>query len=180
MPLVSCEDCGREISTAAPACPHCGRPAHLVAPAKLPTLSSPTHAEQCALEGKQSTSYIARHWRGKLSLPRSFWLDGALLSFGVLLAAMNLVKTGVSVSHANSRAGFAFVLVGYVLWFLITIPVAIWQLVGIARSATNYTGPRIWEILAKSFCGLGWLAIFHSLTHVPAVVAVIVKMHQHV
>ena len=27
MSLVPCEDCGAEISTAAPSCPHCGRPA---------------------------------------------------------------------------------------------------------------------------------------------------------
>jgi hypothetical protein len=26
MPLISCEDCGRDVSTSAPACPNCGRP----------------------------------------------------------------------------------------------------------------------------------------------------------
>jgi hypothetical protein len=29
-----------------------------------------------------SSSYFARHWRGELSLPKSYWLNGALL-FGV-------------------------------------------------------------------------------------------------
>jgi hypothetical protein len=135
-----------------------------------------TRAQGASVKRPLSKSYIARHWRGELSLPRSFWLNGVLLTFGVLFAAMNLVKTGVSLFHANSRAGFALVLVGYALWFLITIPVAVWQLVGVARSATNYTGSRVWEIFAKSVCGLGWLALFYSLTHVPAVVAVIIKI----
>ncbi len=41
MPLVICLYCGREISTAAPACPHCGRPAQLPRPASRPPLPPP-------------------------------------------------------------------------------------------------------------------------------------------
>lgn len=33
MPLIPCPECGREISTAAEACPHCGHPNRSAAPA---------------------------------------------------------------------------------------------------------------------------------------------------
>src|SRR5947208_11312596 len=38
MPLVSCPDCGSQISTAAIACPRCGRPTERTAPATPPPL----------------------------------------------------------------------------------------------------------------------------------------------
>ena len=38
MPVIACPDCGREVSTLAPVCPHCGRPspAGMAAPASTP------------------------------------------------------------------------------------------------------------------------------------------------
>lgn len=41
MPLIACPDCAREVSDAAPACPHCGRPFH--APPSAPS-AAPTAA----------------------------------------------------------------------------------------------------------------------------------------
>ena len=46
MPLVPCPDCGREVSAAAPACIHCGRP--LAAP--VPASSAPPEAAAPAAE----------------------------------------------------------------------------------------------------------------------------------
>lgn len=41
MPLTTCPDCGREVSTAAPACPHCGRPnAPAIAAPQAPAAST--------------------------------------------------------------------------------------------------------------------------------------------
>lgn len=52
MPLTTCPDCGRDVSTAAPVCPHCGRPNApvLAAPAAAP----PPMAEQTLWHGSPS------------------------------------------------------------------------------------------------------------------------------
>ena len=49
MPLTKCPDCDRELSTAAPACPHCGRPM----PAVAAPLSPPMLIEQTAKKWKK-------------------------------------------------------------------------------------------------------------------------------
>jgi membrane protein YdbS with pleckstrin-like domain len=53
MPLTTCPDCGREISTAAPACPHCGRPNAPVVAAPAAAAPSPS-AEQTLWRGSPS------------------------------------------------------------------------------------------------------------------------------
>jgi hypothetical protein len=41
MPLISCPDCGRQVSDSAPTCPHCGRPAQPAMAATPPPLPPP-------------------------------------------------------------------------------------------------------------------------------------------
>jgi membrane protein YdbS with pleckstrin-like domain len=56
MPVITCPDCGREVSTIAPACPHCGRPS--------PGLSAPAGAVGAAPVASQEETL----WRGSPSL----------------------------------------------------------------------------------------------------------------
>jgi len=51
MPLTTCPDCGREVSTSAPACPHCGRPN---APAVAAPQTAAAPAEQTLWRGSPS------------------------------------------------------------------------------------------------------------------------------
>ena len=46
MPVIQCPDCNRDVSTLAPACPHCGRPS----PAAVMPLAQPAPAAPAAEE----------------------------------------------------------------------------------------------------------------------------------
>jgi hypothetical protein len=98
-------------------------------------------------------SYFIRHWRGDLSLPVSYWVNGTLLSIGLGLlvsAFTNLI---------NISAHPELFSLGYIiLWTLLTL-VTPWQLVGTWRSAGLHVprdhGRRLWAILAKISVAVG-------------------------
>src|SRR5438270_8294619 len=93
------------------------------------------------LEGQRPLrkGYIARHWRGELSLPRSYWVNTVLLNVVVFPLAIRIFGVaGLAVVHTNVWAGLAFVIAMYVCLLFWLLPVTIWQLVGLWRSATNY------------------------------------------
>ena len=77
------------------------------------------------------TFYFVKHWRGELSLAKSFWLNYILL--GVALAAI-----AIGLRQAFDK--------GLIAWeaLLLSIPLGIatfaWQAVGCLRAANNYTG----------------------------------------
>ena len=60
MPVISCPDCGRDVSTIATACPHCGRPS----PAGTAPLVSPVApvAEQTLWHGTPSPTLLMGHF----------------------------------------------------------------------------------------------------------------------
>jgi ATP-dependent protease ClpP protease subunit len=91
-------------------------------------------------------NYLKAHWRGDLSLARSYWING--IAFNVVLnvgaAALGSALTGQSVDHVLFLTPILVVLV---------ISLALWQLVGIWRSASRsseQTGRRLWPHLAKA------------------------------
>lgn len=58
MPVITCPDCGRDVSTLATACPHCGRPS----PAGLTPIGVPAHApaqEKTLWQGTPSPMLLA-------------------------------------------------------------------------------------------------------------------------
>src|SRR5688500_9160820 len=60
MPVITCPDCGRDVSTLATACPHCGRPS----PAGLTPLTGPAQAlppEKTLWQGTPSPMLLAGH-----------------------------------------------------------------------------------------------------------------------
>lgn len=75
MPLTTCPDCGREVSTAAPACPHCGRP-------NGPVLAAPQPQAQAATAEETL-------WRGSpswlLLLGKFIWLAIAAIALPVAM-----------------------------------------------------------------------------------------------
>ena len=109
-------------------------------------------------------NFIARHWRGEFSLPRSYWINYLVLgicaglAFGVLGAAVN--------PHAGEQP--VRWLTAYGLTWSAIILFTIWSAVGVWRSATVYrrTGKRFWGVAAKVLIALGALNLVYSLVAV--------------
>jgi hypothetical protein len=135
-------------------------PANAVENLELPPIIS-----EAPVERKKSQNYIARHWRGELPLVKTYWVNGVLLTFSILLAMRGLQQMQDSMS-LKTIAGLS------VLVSTLIVIVSIWQFVGIWRSSTNYVcegGANHWGVLAKVAVVLGMLnfvAVFF-MTYIP-------------
>lgn len=109
-------------------------------------------------------NFIARHWRGELSLPRSYWINhlllgiGVGLAFGALAAAINL--------SAVEQPVWWLISLG-LTWSVVTL-FTIWGATGVWRAATAYrrAGKRFWGVTAKVTIALGALNLVYSLLFV--------------
>jgi uncharacterized membrane protein YdbT with pleckstrin-like domain len=63
MPVISCPDCGRDVSTLATACPHCGRPSP-AGTAPLMGTPPPPVQEQTLWQGTPSMTLLIGHMAG--------------------------------------------------------------------------------------------------------------------
>jgi len=98
----------------------------------------------------RSGSYFARHWKGELSLPRSFWINGIgiLIAFGALTWGLGHILLG---GGSSPPVVAAFI----VTLLIVRFSVGTWQIVGIWRAATRRsarTGRRFWALLTKVVC----------------------------
>lgn len=131
----------------------------------FPRESSPEHAtpvtdvpsnRQPGAE-ERSRNYFVRHWRGDLSLPVSYWVNGGLLT---VVLAVGL--TAVSDTHLIEGLGAE----GTGLWILavliVSIGCAVWQSIGIWRSADEHPargGSKGWATVAKVMVFLGFIRL---------------------
>jgi hypothetical protein len=97
--------------------------------------------------------YIKAHWRGDLSLARSYWLNVILLSalFGVGGTLLEQPLSEQPVANV-ATVGLALIIVAAV--------VTVWQFVGVWRSATNTSiksGHKFWPAVAKAATVFGCL-----------------------
>jgi len=107
---------------------------------------------------------LVRHWRGELSLARSYWINylvlGACagLSFGALGAAINIRGVEQPVCWLISLG---------LTWSAITL-FTIWSATGVWRAATAYrrAGKRFWGVAAKVTIALGAANLVYSLLFV--------------
>lgn len=104
--------------------------------------------------------FFSRHWHGKYSLGRSYWVHGFLLSLAVNVVVI-LAEAPMEAMSLRSAA----------LTSLLIIPaiaiLGVWQLVGIWRSASNSvmkTGRSFWPSVAKFAVVLGFLTLLNPLT----------------
>src|SRR5882757_2881822 len=100
--------------------------------------------------------YIRRHWRGQLSLPVSYWVNGPVLWVGLLVAAF---AGGVAVDvYAPGRQALSAWLIAVFAVFLL---VAIWQAVGTWRAARQYVsngGTVGWAAASRFTCIVALMA----------------------
>jgi len=107
-----------------------------------------------------SNNYFARHWRGELSLPKSYWLNGLVGGFLVGVAVV-----GISLAvHNRGEAQPVMWMVSLIATWVIVALFSMWQSVGVWRSATYYKrgGGRFWGGLAKTVTALGVLNVAYN------------------
>jgi len=133
------------------------------------TLTRPTDSVQPVgeLTGPSSAdpeaNYLVRHWRGELSLPLAYWVNGVALS---CLVFVLLTQTGVAraVQELNRH------LIGAVILAVLggSICLGVWQCVGIWRSARKHVmrgGSRGWALAAQVVIALGFLRLIAACVH---------------
>jgi hypothetical protein len=125
--------------------------------ASLPLTS---HALPPPLPPSGAQNYFARHWRGELSLPLSYWVNGTLCG---VLSGLFIAGLGALIYREGEARPLVWLISLTTVWFLIVV-LAIWQLVGIWRSATHYqqNGRRFWGGVAKALMVLGGLQVVFS------------------
>lgn len=99
------------------------------------------------------TSFVKRHWRGELSLAKSYWIVGTLLTIVIVIIANAL---GDILNSANlSPTWLGLCLTTFVVSMYL---VSVWQFVGVWRSAGNHirtTKRRGWAIAARAAVIIG-------------------------
>jgi hypothetical protein len=104
-------------------------------------------------------NYFIRHWRGDLSLPVSYWVNGILTT----LAAVFL---GTAIAQVDMTRQPTLGAVVYLLFVAFIIVATLWQLVGIWRSADNHKGrggSGFWAGFAKFAVVIGFLRTFGEM-----------------
>jgi len=100
-------------------------------------------------------NFIVRHWRGHLSLPKSWFLVGGALSTVLVW----IILAGVLVVESGSPS-LRLIAAAWVTFFGMFLILRIWALVGIWRSAGNHVargGQPFWASIARVFLVLGVL-----------------------
>lgn len=139
-----------------------------------PPLPPPLPQTASAPELPEGKNFITRHWRGQFSLGVSYWVVGILSNiaavFAILLASQ-LMLSAVPFVPLGIFIFFVFVWSGL-------IALAVWQAVGIWRSATRRRAARhaegkraFWAVAAKVAVCLGavQLATLLAKTAIPQV-----------
>ncbi len=129
-------------------------PAAAVMPPPLPT------------QAAGSRNYFLRHWRGELSLPVSYWLNGFLIGVVVGVGFL-LVK---QLSSGSDEARPLLWLVSLIAAWVLAVLLTIWQAVGVWRSATRYQqgGKSFWGGAAKVLTTLGIVRLAFTFATVGA------------
>ncbi|WP_167529033.1 RDD family protein [Bradyrhizobium macuxiense] len=111
-------------------------------------------------------NYLVRHWRGELSLPVSYWVNGTALGAGLGVAI-------AVVGHLLNERGSEYL----VLWLVSVIAIwasivllRIWVTVGVWRAASRYQarGKSFWGGAAKVVSALGMVYVAYSCAFVGA------------
>ena len=116
----------------------------------------------------QKANYIVRHWRGELSLPVSYWINGIILGNIVIYATRLALSSFVE----SSKSEYAALIYWLLLYVAITL-LSVWHIVGTWRSSDRYTrekGRYFWAIFTKIIIVLNFLILlmYYRVTLIPA------------
>ena len=116
------------------------------------------------LPRQPAQNFIARHWRGEFSLPRSYWINYLVLGIGVGLA-FSALSAAIN-QRAVEQPVYWLISLG-LTWSAITL-FTIWGAIGVWRAATAYrrAGKRFWGVAAKVTVALGALNLAYSIPFV--------------
>jgi hypothetical protein len=107
-------------------------------------------------EEDDGSSFFLRHWRGNLSLAKSWFLvGGALSTLAVYALTLGLLAL------EQSAPSLQFVAIGWILFFVLFALLRTWALVGIWRSAGKHEargGKVAWAHVARGLLVLGLMA----------------------
>jgi GYF domain 2 len=135
-------------------------------PPPIPTISESEGgqgaADPLATKPHRFNNFIARNWRGEFSLATTYWLFGFLGNLFAGLLAVAVIAAFQSGGGYQPTAIFAAILL---TWVGIGV-VAVWQSVGVWRSANRHIKARViagkkspWATLAKVAVVLGILRL---------------------
>lgn len=113
-------------------------------------VSPPPHDDQVI----RRSSYVRRHWRGELSLARSYWINMVLVSVILQWLAVGL-GNGIDITQYAVTFALSFVM----LWLGLAA-ITIWQLVGLWRAAVNHiaqTHRAFWARMVQFSVAIGAL-----------------------
>ena len=102
-----------------------------------------------------SQNYFLRHWRGELSLPVSYWVNGAVLG---LVAGVVIALLGAFIYRGDEGRPLLWLGSLVAIWLSIFLLMT-WQFVGTWRSASRYrrSGKFFWGTAAQVMIVLGVL-----------------------
>jgi hypothetical protein len=130
-----------------------------VRPPPIPTISEATHNQgaDAHLETKphRFNNFIAMNWRGDFSLGTTYWLFGFLGNLFAGALAVAVVAVFHSESGYQPRSIFSSILL---VWMGI-VAIAIWQMVGVWRSANRHINARALLGKKSPWAGLAKLAV---------------------
>ena len=101
---------------------------------------------------RASGSYFTRHWRGELSLARSWWMSSVLIN-GLGVGLLFAMAANVTIMMLGGNRPLAVILLLFQIG--LTIVSYIWALVGTWRAAGRHPGSKFWPIVARILMALG-------------------------
>jgi hypothetical protein len=110
-----------------------------------PNAPAPVRRQPGRSDASPQGNFVVRHWRGDLSLPMSFWINGVLFGLVWRLVPYSLLfyqRTAVL------RSG-TWTILGLIFCGIVAAVLTIWTIVGIWRSAGAYDGSAVWPTLAR-------------------------------
>lgn len=113
------------------------------------------------LPKQPAQNVIARHWRGELSLSRSYWINYLLFGAGV---GLGLGAMSTAINHDAAEQPLRWLISLGLTWAVITL-FWIWGGIGVWRAATQYqrAGRRFWGAAAKAVIVLGGFQLASGL-----------------
>ena len=110
-----------------------------------------TNLSQTAVTGDRVMKYITAHWRGQLSLPMSYWVNGCVLT--CLFVMFYIVVHDLVMPKPSDRMGMPLAILA--IMFLNCPVLLTWQTMGLFRCARRRGG--FWSVVAVLMFVAAWL-----------------------